>query len=147
MTAIDNPLNTLKMLDTFGASLSKTLQRHMSPLEPSSQIFFPHSEILRLPRIRDPYRDYYEIFIKMAAGRLQLAKFHNLNKSKIICRCLCTKVNQNEERYRKRATKLIDKVLRVDHAGEYGADRIYAGQIAILGRKGSVGELVQVSYC
>jgi demethoxyubiquinone hydroxylase (CLK1/Coq7/Cat5 family) len=29
--------------------------------------------------------------------------------------------------------ELIDKILRVDHAGEYGADRIYAGQVAVLG--------------
>ena len=30
--------------------------------------------------------------------------------------------------------KLIDKILRVDHAGEYGAVRIYAGQMAVLSR-------------
>jgi len=29
---------------------------------------------------------------------------------------------------------LIDKILRVDHAGEFGADRIYAGQMAVLGK-------------
>ncbi|XP_012275852.1 5-demethoxyubiquinone hydroxylase, mitochondrial [Orussus abietinus] len=29
--------------------------------------------------------------------------------------------------------KLIDSILRVDHAGELGADRIYAGQMAVLG--------------
>ena len=28
----------------------------------------------------------------------------------------------------------IDRVLRVDHAGEYGAVRIYGGQLAVLGR-------------
>lgn len=28
----------------------------------------------------------------------------------------------------------IDRFVRVDHAGEYGATRIYAGQIAVLGR-------------
>lgn len=28
---------------------------------------------------------------------------------------------------------LIDRIVRVDHAGEYGAARIYAGQIAVLG--------------
>nr|CAD7257231.1 unnamed protein product [Timema shepardi] len=27
----------------------------------------------------------------------------------------------------------IDSIIRVDHAGELGADRIYAGQIAVLG--------------
>ena len=28
---------------------------------------------------------------------------------------------------------LIEKIVRVDHAGELGADRIYAGQMAVLG--------------
>jgi ubiquinone biosynthesis monooxygenase Coq7 len=28
----------------------------------------------------------------------------------------------------------VKKFIRVDHAGEYGAERIYAGQLAILGR-------------
>lgn len=28
---------------------------------------------------------------------------------------------------------LIDSIIRVDHAGELGADRIYAGQMAVLG--------------
>lgn len=36
----------------------------------------------------------------------------------------------------------IDRMLRVDHAGEYGADRIYAGQLAVLG-KTDVGPLIQ----
>jgi len=30
---------------------------------------------------------------------------------------------------------LIDRIVRVDHAGEYGAVRIYAGQLAVLGPK------------
>jgi len=33
--------------------------------------------------------------------------------------------------------EMIDKFLRVDHAGEFGADRIYAGQLAVLGPKGT----------
>ena len=32
-----------------------------------------------------------------------------------------------------RATRL-SRMIRVDHAGEYGAERIYAGQLAVLGR-------------
>lgn len=32
-----------------------------------------------------------------------------------------------------RSGKLLDSVIRVDHAGELGADRIYAGQMAVLG--------------
>jgi len=36
----------------------------------------------------------------------------------------------------------IDRIIRVDHAGELGADRIYAGQHAVLG-KTSVGPVIQ----
>ena len=39
---------------------------------------------------------------------------------------------------------LIDKIIRVDHAGELGADRIYAGQMAVLGRT-DVGPTIQVN--
>lgn len=39
---------------------------------------------------------------------------------------------------------LIDRVLRVDHAGEIGAVRIYQGQLAILG-KTQVGPVIDVS--
>ncbi|KAG7203227.1 hypothetical protein KM043_010329 [Ampulex compressa] len=38
--------------------------------------------------------------------------------------------------------KILDTVLRVDHAGELGADRIYAGQMAVLG-KTAVGPTIQ----
>ena len=31
----------------------------------------------------------------------------------------------------------VERFLRVDHAGEYGAVRIYAGQLAVLGRRGA----------
>ncbi|MBS0560969.1 MAG: demethoxyubiquinone hydroxylase family protein, partial [Proteobacteria bacterium] len=34
------------------------------------------------------------------------------------------------------------RILRVDHAGEYGAARIYAGQLAVLG-KGEKGDLLR----
>ncbi|KAM5199223.1 NADPH-dependent 3-demethoxyubiquinone 3-hydroxylase, mitochondrial isoform 1-T6 [Hipposideros larvatus] len=36
----------------------------------------------------------------------------------------------------------VHRILRVDHAGEYGANRIYAGQMAVLGRT-SVGPVIQ----
>ncbi|XP_034756026.1 5-demethoxyubiquinone hydroxylase, mitochondrial [Etheostoma cragini] len=38
--------------------------------------------------------------------------------------------------------EMLDRMLRVDHAGEYGANRIYAGQMAVLGRT-STGPLIQ----
>ncbi|KAM6939865.1 NADPH-dependent 3-demethoxyubiquinone 3-hydroxylase, mitochondrial isoform 2-T3 [Xenentodon cancila] len=37
---------------------------------------------------------------------------------------------------------MIHRILRVDHAGEYGANRIYAGQMAVLGRS-RTGSLIQ----
>jgi len=37
---------------------------------------------------------------------------------------------------------MIDRIIRVDHAGELGADRIYAGQHAVLG-KTPVGPLIK----
>lgn len=33
--------------------------------------------------------------------------------------------------------QLVERILRVDHAGEYGAKRIYDGQLAVLGRSPS----------
>lgn len=38
--------------------------------------------------------------------------------------------------------QMIDRIIRVDHAGEVGADRIYAGQLAIL-KNSSVGPLIK----
>ncbi|XP_059609429.1 5-demethoxyubiquinone hydroxylase, mitochondrial [Phlebotomus argentipes] len=42
----------------------------------------------------------------------------------------------------KRPTALVDEIIRVDHAGELGADRIYAGQMAVLGHT-KVGPTIQ----
>lgn len=36
---------------------------------------------------------------------------------------------------------LVDRILRVDHAGEYGARRIYEGQLAVLGKSPSAPAL------
>ena len=41
-----------------------------------------------------------------------------------------------------KAKKIYDRIIRIDHAGEFGADRIYAGQMAVLG-KTDVGPLIQ----
>src|SRR5208283_3518837 len=37
---------------------------------------------------------------------------------------------------------LVERILRVDHAGEYGARRIYQGQLAVLGETDS-GEVIR----
>ena len=46
--------------------------------------------------------------------------------------------------YSTRPHPVIDRIIRVDHAGEYGADRIYAGQMAVLGTHPSAGPVVKV---
>jgi ubiquinone biosynthesis monooxygenase Coq7 len=40
------------------------------------------------------------------------------------------------------AKQRLARMIRVDHAGEYGAERIYAGQLAVLGR-GDKGDIVR----
>jgi len=40
------------------------------------------------------------------------------------------------------APALVERMIRVDHAGEYGATRIYAGQLAVLGR-GPKGDIIR----
>ena len=45
---------------------------------------------------------------------------------------------------RERRTKeLLDTILRVDHAGENGAVRIYEGQLSVL-KKSSAGDCIKV---
>lgn len=39
----------------------------------------------------------------------------------------------------------IDRMLRVDHAGEYGAQRIYAGQLAVLKNDASAPEIARMA--
>ena len=36
----------------------------------------------------------------------------------------------------------IERMIRVDHAGEYGAARIYAGQLAVMGGRGPVAPAI-----
>ena len=40
------------------------------------------------------------------------------------------------------ARQIVERMIRVDHAGEYGAKRIYQGQLAVLGR-GDKAELLR----
>lgn len=43
------------------------------------------------------------------------------------------------------ADRLLERIVRVDHAGEYGAVRIYAGQMAVLGRSASAGVIREMA--
>jgi|UniRef100_A0AC35FKE8 ubiquinone biosynthesis monooxygenase Coq7 len=39
--------------------------------------------------------------------------------------------------------RMIERIVRVDHAGELGADRIYAGQMAVLDKNSSLGDIIK----
>jgi len=39
--------------------------------------------------------------------------------------------------------KVLEEIIRVDHAGEFGATRIYDGQIAIFGKKSKIGKTIK----
>lgn len=62
-----------------------------------------------------------------------------------VCRRSFSSFSRRERASTERANKEIDRIIRVDHAGELGADRIYAGQYAVL-RHTSVGPVIKVSY-
>ncbi len=55
-------------------------------------------------------------------------------------RCFSSKVTNQSAKTK----AMLDRMLRVDHAGEYGAVRIYEGQMAVLGRT-DVGPVIKVS--
>ena len=38
---------------------------------------------------------------------------------------------------------ILEEIIRVDHAGEYGATRIYDGQISIFGKNSKIGKTIQ----
>ncbi|MCK5446043.1 MAG: demethoxyubiquinone hydroxylase family protein, partial [Rhodospirillaceae bacterium] len=38
-------------------------------------------------------------------------------------------------------SQAVERMLRVDHAGEYGAVRIYEGQLAVLGKSKNADEI------
>ena len=41
--------------------------------------------------------------------------------------------------------ELVERMIRVDHAGEYGAVRIYEGQLAVLGKSPSAGVIREMA--
>ena len=59
-------------------------------------------------------------------------------------RCLAS-LTSFEKKPEEKTRELIDRIIRVDQAGELAADRIYAGQMAVLGRT-DVGPTIQVSF-
>ena len=57
--------------------------------------------------------------------------------------CYSTATCKDAQRAAVRPCPTVDKVVRVSHAGEYAANRIYEGQMSILGDT-SVGSSIQV---
>ena len=51
------------------------------------------------------------------------------------------KLKNNEQNNTDRS--ILEEIIRVDHAGEYGATRIYDGQIAIFGNDSKIGKTIQ----
>ena len=39
--------------------------------------------------------------------------------------------------------QILEEIIRVDHAGEYGATRIYEGQITVFGKNTKIGKTIQ----
>jgi len=46
--------------------------------------------------------------------------------------CLAMNMSSSTSQQKAETRAMLDRIIRVDHAGEYGADRIYAGQLAVL---------------
>lgn len=62
----------------------------------------------------------------MMASTLVLRTYAQRQAYRVLCRAVSTQVKE-------RKTKaLLDKIIRIDHAGEYGAKRIYQGQLSVL---------------
>ena len=55
------------------------------------------------------------------------------------------KSKDRKKRIQKKQTNknILDEIIRVDHAGEYGATKIYAGQIAVFGKNSKIGKTIQ----
>ena len=53
------------------------------------------------------------------------------------------KVNKKDFNITKTEREVLEQIIRVDHAGEYGATRIYEGQIAVFGKNTKIGKTIQ----
>ena len=53
------------------------------------------------------------------------------------------KLKKNKLHSSKTNRRTLEEIIRVDHAGEYGATKIYDGQIAIFGKDSKLGKTIQ----
>ena len=65
-----------------------------------------------------------------------------LKKKKIKKKSIVKKKIPKQSRTKTDKT-ILDEIIRVDHAGEYGATRIYDGQIAVFGKDSKIGKTIQ----
>ena len=55
-----------------------------------------------------------------------------------------TKKKKNSSKSRiKTNRQVLEEIIRIDHAGEYGATKIYDGQIAVFGKNSKIGKTIQ----
>ena len=53
-------------------------------------------------------------------------------------------ISNKKKSFRKNTDrKILEEIIRVDHAGEYGATKIYDGQIAVFGKFSKIGKTIQ----
>ena len=64
--------------------------------------------------------------------------------------CIETMALKKKKTYKKNSSssktthrEVLEEIIRVDHAGEYGATKIYDGQIAIFGKNSKLGKTIQ----
>ena len=68
----------------------------------------------------------------MAQKKKKIIKKKSANKRKFI-----KKIEASTDK------SILDEIIRVDHAGEYGATKIYDGQIAVFGKNSKIGKTIQ----
>ena len=73
---------------------------------------------------------------------IQVARHHNLHTLNLQKKRPFLHTH-TPQRFSSRPHPTVERIIRVSHAGEFGADRIYAGQAAVL-RNSSVGPVIQV---
>jgi len=54
-----------------------------------------------------------------------------------------TQLQKTKPKKKNTDRSILEEILRVDHAGEYGATRIYDGQIAVFGKNSKIGITIQ----
>ena len=81
----------------------------------------------------------------LAAIRSILARNHlrQATPTSKLCTANVKDTVSNAKFEARRPSTVVDRIIRVDHAGEVGANQIYAGQSIVLG-EGPVGEVIEV---